>query len=312
MVFGTQALHEPLRLHETSYNLINPKPILNFHDNDALRAIQSAFSKTQVDGAIAIVDEELSRDLLKNVEVNVVALPWSAIGMGILYDLCGAENDHACEYEDVDLILDTSLIAKIFDGDITRWNDPLIAALNPGVALPDEDFFIVSGPQEDDFFHQFVGKLRHCCKSTFNHAAATLQQDTFAKMHNAIFETPFSIGFTPMSTDFPHLAKLARLVNTAGIAVSATAEHLEACAYDTYDIEEHIFALSTSINESCYPFVEAFDILTRQTYLSSENDPDCLTGTQTAYFTEWEADCPAFACAFNWIFGDFAPRHWNS
>ena len=106
-------------------------------------------------------------------------------------------------------------------------------------------------------------------------------------MHNAIFETPFSIGFTPMSTDFPNTAKLARQVNLAGFPVAATPENLEACAYDTYDIEEHTFALSSSLNESCYPFAEAFEILTHQAYASSELDPECVVGTQTAYFTEF-------------------------
>ena len=29
------------------------------------------------------------------------------------------------------------MLAKIFSGAITKWNDPTLAALNPGVALPD-------------------------------------------------------------------------------------------------------------------------------------------------------------------------------
>ncbi|MBY4573547.1 phosphate ABC transporter substrate-binding protein PstS [Gordonia paraffinivorans] len=37
------------------------------------------------------------------------------------------------------LQLTPGVIAKIFDGKITAWNDPAIAALNPGVALPGDD-----------------------------------------------------------------------------------------------------------------------------------------------------------------------------
>ncbi|SOD66568.1 phosphate transport system substrate-binding protein [Streptomyces zhaozhouensis] len=36
-----------------------------------------------------------------------------------------------------DLALDASTLARIFDSAITRWDDPAIAALNPGVDLPD-------------------------------------------------------------------------------------------------------------------------------------------------------------------------------
>jgi phosphate transport system substrate-binding protein len=34
------------------------------------------------------------------------------------------------------LVLDADAVAKIFSGGITAWNDPVLAALNPGVPLP--------------------------------------------------------------------------------------------------------------------------------------------------------------------------------
>ncbi|MCG6497718.1 phosphate ABC transporter substrate-binding protein PstS [Kitasatospora sp. A2-31] len=37
------------------------------------------------------------------------------------------------------LVLDGPTIAKIFDSQITKWNDPAIAALNPGAKLPDAE-----------------------------------------------------------------------------------------------------------------------------------------------------------------------------
>ncbi|ATA27748.1 phosphate ABC transporter substrate-binding protein [Mycobacterium lepraemurium] len=35
------------------------------------------------------------------------------------------------------LVVSSDAVAKIFTGKITSWNDPILAALNPGVALPD-------------------------------------------------------------------------------------------------------------------------------------------------------------------------------
>jgi phosphate ABC transporter phosphate-binding protein len=35
------------------------------------------------------------------------------------------------------LVLSSDALARIFSGKITAWNDPILAALNPGVALPD-------------------------------------------------------------------------------------------------------------------------------------------------------------------------------
>lgn len=41
------------------------------------------------------------------------------------------------------LRLSGDVLADIFRGDITRWNHPRIAQLNPGVALPDRDILVV-------------------------------------------------------------------------------------------------------------------------------------------------------------------------
>src|SRR5690606_19296707 len=48
--------------------------------------------------------------------------------IAMAYNLDGVEN----------LVLDGDTLAKIFQGQITRWNDPAIAALNEGATLPDE------------------------------------------------------------------------------------------------------------------------------------------------------------------------------
>jgi phosphate transport system substrate-binding protein len=48
--------------------------------------------------------------------------------VAIAYNVDGVDN----------LVLNGEVLAKIFSGGITKWNDPAIAALNDGVALPDE------------------------------------------------------------------------------------------------------------------------------------------------------------------------------
>ena len=47
--------------------------------------------------------------------------------VALAYNLAGVEK----------LVVNSDVLAKIFTGRITTWNDPAIAALNPGVALPD-------------------------------------------------------------------------------------------------------------------------------------------------------------------------------
>ncbi|WP_354641795.1 phosphate ABC transporter substrate-binding protein PstS [Kitasatospora camelliae] len=58
-----------------------------------------------------------------------VNLPMVGGLISIVYNIDGVDK----------LTLDATTIAKIFDSQITKWNDPAIAALNPGVTLPDAD-----------------------------------------------------------------------------------------------------------------------------------------------------------------------------
>jgi phosphate transport system substrate-binding protein len=59
---------------------------------------------------------------------QVVDLPMVITPIAVVYHLSGVAS----------LTLTPSLIARIFDGKITRWSDPQLAATNPGVTLPDK------------------------------------------------------------------------------------------------------------------------------------------------------------------------------
>ncbi|MEX3104383.1 phosphate ABC transporter substrate-binding protein PstS [Streptomyces niveiscabiei] len=56
-----------------------------------------------------------------------IDLPMVAGPIAVAYNLSGVDN----------LVLDAPTIAKIFKGEIAKWNDPAIAKLNPGAKLPD-------------------------------------------------------------------------------------------------------------------------------------------------------------------------------
>ncbi|WP_035846336.1 phosphate ABC transporter substrate-binding protein PstS [Kitasatospora azatica] len=61
-------------------------------------------------------------------------------GQGIDLPMVGGLVSIIFNVDGVDkLTLDAPTIAKIFDSQITKWNDPAIAALNPGVTLPAAD-----------------------------------------------------------------------------------------------------------------------------------------------------------------------------
>ncbi len=82
---------------------------------------------------------------------NALNLPVYISPIAVVYNVQGV----------TDLKLDAATIAGIFAGQITNWNDAKIAALNPGVTLPDQNVTPVhrsddSGTTENftDYLHQ--------------------------------------------------------------------------------------------------------------------------------------------------------------
>src|SRR5581483_443582 len=65
-----------------------------------------------------------SGDLVKNRTLLNIALAISA--QTVIYNLPGLSHVH----------LNGAVLAGVFEGTITRWNDPAITALNQGLRLP--------------------------------------------------------------------------------------------------------------------------------------------------------------------------------
>ncbi|RKR19916.1 phosphate ABC transporter substrate-binding protein PstS [Arthrobacter oryzae] len=72
-------------------------------------------------------DEELASSKDKCGPGGAIDLPVYISPIAVAFNLPGI----------TDLKLDAATVAKIFRGQIANWNDPAIAALNPGVQLPD-------------------------------------------------------------------------------------------------------------------------------------------------------------------------------
>jgi phosphate transport system substrate-binding protein len=77
---------------------------------------------------IGTTDEPLSSSD-KTTYPSLINVPLTVAGLMVTYNVSGLT---------APLNLNGTVLAKIYTGSITSWNDPAIAALNPGVTLPDE------------------------------------------------------------------------------------------------------------------------------------------------------------------------------
>lgn len=106
---------------------------------------------------LGTVDFGATDDPMSNAEINevdgqVLHIPTVLGAVVLTWNLPGL--DH--------LRLDGATIADIFMGRITRWNDPRLTALNPGVTLPDQDLLVVhrsDGSGTSAVFTDYLAKI---------------------------------------------------------------------------------------------------------------------------------------------------------
>jgi phosphate transport system substrate-binding protein len=88
---------------------------------------------------------------------DLVQIPNYLSAIAIIYNLPGVDN----------LQLDPDTTAKIFRGEITKWNDPAIAATNQGVDLPDTDITPVHRSDESGTTANFTDYLHEAAPSVW-------------------------------------------------------------------------------------------------------------------------------------------------
>ncbi|MCD5346399.1 phosphate ABC transporter substrate-binding protein PstS [Agromyces sp. S2-1-8] len=113
-----------------AFQTANPDVTINY-DPSGSGAGREAFIAGGVDFAGSdsyLKDEELAGEFAACApDTKAIDLPVYISPIAVIFNVEGVD----------ELNLDSATLAKIFKGDITKWNDPAIAALNEGAALPD-------------------------------------------------------------------------------------------------------------------------------------------------------------------------------
>ncbi len=170
-------------------------------------------------------DAAMSDEEIAEVKNGVVLLPVTAGEIVLTYNLKGVD----------ELKLPRDVYPAIFSGEITRWNDPKIAAANPGVDLPDQDITVVVRSDSSGTTYVFTGhlsKISDSFKNTVGHDKAPQwpKSNTFVKSPKndgvtaTVKQTPGAIGYVEYGFAKLTKAPSALLENQAGNFVAGGAE----------------------------------------------------------------------------------------
>jgi phosphate transport system substrate-binding protein len=143
------------------------------------------------------------------------------------------------------LTLDGKTLAGIYNATITKWNDSAIAALNPGITLPDSSITAVhrsDGSGTTEIFSNALSSFSSDWKT--NVGAGTSVEWPVDKAGNgiggkgnqgvaaAVQNTPNSIGYVELSFAIANKITFANMVNKAGTKVTANADSLVSAMND--------------------------------------------------------------------------------
>lgn len=159
------------------------------------------------------------------------------------------------------LQLSPETIAKIFQREIQRWNDPVIAADNPGAPLPNVSIAVVrrsdgSGTTENftRYLHETTGgawKLKF--GSTVEWPGDTQAGNGNNGVAGVVSKTNGAIGYVDLSDAIENKLKFAAVKNAAGKYVAPDAASVTAAAEGITVDDKLLFSALNAKGEAAYP-----------------------------------------------------------
>jgi phosphate transport system substrate-binding protein len=153
------------------------------------------------------------------------------------------------------------VIASIFLGQITHWNDRPIAALNPGIDLPDAAINVVhrsDGSGTTYIFSNYLSSVDPTWAAKVGtgktlHWPVGDAEEGNPGVASAVFRTPFSIGYIEVSYTRGFGLPIAQIRNQAGHYIAPSSATITAAAAQKPHITTTDFSLVNQPGANSYP-----------------------------------------------------------
>ncbi len=173
---------------------------------------------------------------------------------------------------DKPVVFSGPVLAGIFTGKVTRWNDPTLAALNPGVALPDTAIQPVyrADPSGTSFiFADYLAKVGPEFQSAVGVSntpkwptGVGIAQNKSDGVAGHVSRAVGAVGYVELTYALDTGATYGAVVNKAGKAVRADLASITAAAAasagakptaEPYSLHELTYSLTDAPGEASYP-----------------------------------------------------------
>jgi phosphate transport system substrate-binding protein len=205
-------------------------------------------------------------------------IPTVAAPITVSYNLSGVDK----------LQLSPTVLAKIFSRTIMNWNDPAIAADNPGVTLPSKAIVVVhrsDGSGTTNNFTKYLAKVGGAdwalgSGDTVGWAADTQAGDKNTGVAQLIQQSDGAIGYVDFADARAANLKFAALKNKDGKYVTASLEGATAALAGATVKEDLTFDPLDAAGATSYPITAPTYLLVKPTY-------DATKGPLVKGFVKW-------------------------
>lgn len=224
-------------------------------------------------------DGPMSDDNLAKAPGKLLHIPTVAGADVVAYNLPGNPT----------LKLDADAIAGIFLGQIKKWNDPKITALNPGVTLPDQEILVVhrsDGSGTTYIWTDYLSKISPEWKTKVGTNTSVNWPTGIGGKGNEgvagqIKQTPGALGYVELIYAVQNKMPYADVKNSAGNFVKPSLESVTA-ALATADIPDDFrFSMTNAPGKDAYPIAGATWLLVYQ------QQKDATKGKKLVEFLKW-------------------------
>jgi phosphate transport system substrate-binding protein len=261
-----------------AYGSVDPNVRLNYQSIGSGAGQKLLLNQTVDFGAS---DVPMKDEALANAPGKILHLPIVAGGVAIIYHLPGNPK----------LKLDGDTLANIYMGNITKWNDQKIVALNPGIDLPDTAIIPVhraDGSGTSFIFTDYLSAVNPAWADTVGKGSSLrwpagigLAAKGSEGVAGAVEQLPGGIGYAELAYADQNKIPFVDVKNAAGNFVSPTPDSVSAALATAKIPDDFRFSMVNAPGDKSYPISGVSWVLV---YQKPKNPDD---GARLAAFLKW-------------------------
>jgi phosphate transport system substrate-binding protein len=261
-----------------AYGAVNSKVRFNYQSIGSGAGQKLLLNETVDFGAS---DAPMKDESMASAPGKILHIPIVAGGVAVIYNLPDSPK----------LKLDGDTLANIFLGNITKWNDPKIAALNPGVSLPDTAIIPVhraDGSGTSFIFTDYLSAVNPAWADTVGKGSSVkwpagigLAAKGSEGVAGSVRQQPGGIGYAELAYADQNKISYADMKNSSGNFISPAPDSVSAALATAKIPEDFRFSMVNAPGEKAYPISGASWVLIYQKQKKTE------TGQNLVAFLKW-------------------------